>query len=76
VLVIEDLQRAKVAEVLGEALVLLEQRGSELSLAGGGNLSIPCNVRLIATVDSSHGESITGDPVLRHRFEFIELEPG
>jgi hypothetical protein len=76
VLVIEDLQRAKVAEVLGEALVLLEQRGSELSLAGGGSLSIPCNVRLIATVDSSHGESITGDPVLRHRFEFIELEPG
>ncbi|HVQ25572.1 MAG TPA: AAA family ATPase [Planctomycetota bacterium] len=75
VLVIEDLQRARVAEVLGEALVLLEQRGSELLLAGGGSLSIPRNVRLIATVDSSHEETIAADPVLRHRFEFIELEP-
>jgi 5-methylcytosine-specific restriction protein B len=75
VLVIEDLQRARVAEVLGEALVLLEQRGSELILAGGGSLSIPCNVRLIATVDSSHDEAIAADPVLRHRFEFIELGP-
>ena len=76
VLVIEDLQRAQVAQVLGEALVLLEQRGSELSLAGGGTLSIPCNVRLIATVDSRHEETIATEPVLRHRFEFIELEPG
>ena len=76
VLVIEDLQRAPVAEVLGEALVLLEQRGSELTLAGGGSLSIPCNVRLIATVDSSGDETVAADPVLRHRFEFIELDRG
>lgn len=75
VLVIEDLQRARVADVFGEALVLLEQRGSELTLAGGGSLTIPRNVRLIATVDSSHDEPAAADPVLRHRFEFIDLEP-
>ncbi|HZL99254.1 MAG TPA: AAA family ATPase [Planctomycetota bacterium] len=75
VLVIEDLQRARVADVLGEALVLLEQRGSELTLAGGGSLSIPRNVRLIATVDSSHDEPAVADPVLRRRFEFIALDP-
>lgn len=74
VLVIEDLQRAAVAEVFGEALVLLEQRGSELTLAGGGSLSIPRNVRLIATVDSSLDEVSMADPVLRHRFEFISLD--
>ena len=76
VLVIEDLQRARVAEVFGEALVLLEQRGNELTLAGGGTLCIPRNVRIIATVDSSHEELIEADRVLHYRFEFIEMEGG
>jgi hypothetical protein len=74
VLVIEDLQRARVAEVFGEALVLLEQRGSEVLLAGGGSLAIPRNVRLVATVDSSLDEVSLADPVLRHRFEFISID--
>jgi 5-methylcytosine-specific restriction protein B len=75
VLVIEDLQRARVAEVLGEALVLLEQRGSEITLAGGGSLVIPPRVRLIATVDSSQDGGVLSDGLLRQRFAFVPVEP-
>jgi hypothetical protein len=75
VLVIEEMQRARVADVLGEALVLLDQRGSEITLAGGGSLVIPPRVRLIATVDSSVDEGLLSDPVLRQRFAFIPIEP-
>jgi 5-methylcytosine-specific restriction protein B len=74
-LVIEDLQRARVAEVLGEALVLLDQRGSEVTLAGGGSLLIPPRVRLIATVDSSQDNGVLSDAVLLRRFVFIPVEP-
>jgi hypothetical protein len=76
VLVIEDLQRANVAEVLGEALVLLEQRGSEITLAGGGSLLIPPRVRLIATVDSDQDRGVLSDALLRQRFAFIPVESG
>jgi hypothetical protein len=76
VLVIEDMQRARVADVLGEALVLLEQRGSEITLAGGGSLVIPPRVRLIATVDSSQDGGVLSDGLLRQRFAFVPVEPG
>ena len=51
VLLIDDAERASLGDVFGEALALLDARGREVALAGGGSLMIPKNVRLIITLD-------------------------
>jgi 5-methylcytosine-specific restriction enzyme B len=51
VLLIDDVERAQLADVFGESLALLDARGREVALAGGGALMVPSNVRLILTLD-------------------------
>jgi len=51
VLLIDDAEHAELADVFGEALALLDARGREVTLAGGGTLLVPHNARLILTLD-------------------------
>ncbi len=53
VLLIDDAERAELADVFGEALALLDARGREVALAGGGSLVVPANVRIVLTLDAS-----------------------
>jgi 5-methylcytosine-specific restriction protein B len=53
VLLIDVAERAELADVFGEALALLDARGREVALAGGGSLLVPPNVRVVLTLDAS-----------------------
>jgi hypothetical protein len=53
VLLIDDAERAELADAFGEALALLDTRGREVALAGGGSLVVPANVLVVLTLDAS-----------------------
>jgi len=74
VLIIHDIQRASVEAVLGEALTMLEQRGRETTLCGGGRLSIPPNLFVIGTFDTSDASAPEASLALQQRFAHVFLE--
>ncbi|MBM3984761.1 MAG: hypothetical protein FJ296_03580, partial [Planctomycetes bacterium] len=53
VLLIDNAERAELADVFGEALALLDARGREVALAGGSSLVVPANVLVVLTLDAS-----------------------
>lgn len=75
VLIIDEINRANLARVLGELMVLLEYRDKTIPLAGGGQLTIPANVRLIGTMNTADRSIALVDHALRRRFAFIALHP-
>ncbi|MCC5645197.1 AAA family ATPase [Nostoc sp. CHAB 5824] len=75
VLVIDEINRANLAQVFGELMYLLEYRDREIPLAGGNNFRIPKNVRIIGTMNTADRSIANIDHALRRRFAFIELRP-
>jgi len=75
VLIIDEINRANLARVFGELMVLLEYRDKTIPLAGGGQLSVPQNVRLIGTMNTADRSIALVDHALRRRFAFIALHP-
>ncbi|HMR66562.1 MAG TPA: AAA family ATPase, partial [Anaerolineae bacterium] len=75
VLIIDEINRADLARVLGELMYLLEYRDREIPLAGGGRFRIPENVRLIGTMNTADRSIALVDHALRRRFAFIALNP-
>ncbi len=75
VLIIDEINRANLARVLGELMYLLEYRDREIPLAGGGVLKIPPNVRLIGTMNTADRSIALVDHALRRRFAFLALYP-
>lgn len=75
VLVIDEINRANLAAVLGELMVLLEYRNERIPLASGGSFTIPANVRLIGTMNTADRSIALVDHALRRRFAFIHLPP-
>ena len=75
VLIIDEINRANLARVFGELMYLLEYRDEAVPLAGGGQLRIPENVRLIGTMNTADRSIALVDHALRRRFAFIQLEP-
>ncbi len=88
VLLIDELNRANVARVLGEALSLLEadkrhqEHAVRLSLAGrpfpGSDphfVWLPENLYIIATMNTADRSIALVDHALRRRFSFIDLTP-
>jgi len=75
VLIIDEINRANLARVFGELMYLLEYRNEKISLAGGGNLEIPDNVRVIGTMNTADRSIALVDHALRRRFAFIPLWP-
>ncbi|MAT98716.1 MAG: hypothetical protein CL608_16355 [Anaerolineaceae bacterium] len=75
VLIIDEINRANLAAVFGELMVLLEYRDASIPLAGGGSFQIPANVRLIGTMNTADRSIALVDHALRRRFAFIHLPP-
>lgn len=75
VLVIDEINRANLASVFGELMLLLEYRDASVPLANGGSFHIPANVRLIGTMNTADRSIALVDHALRRRFAFIHLPP-
>lgn len=76
VLVIDEINRAKLARVFGELMYLLEYRDKEIPLAAGGKpFRIPENVYIIGTMNTADRSIALVDHALRRRFSFIRLQP-
>lgn len=75
VLIIDEINRANLAQVFGELMYLLEYRDKEIPLAGGNTFRIPENVRIIGTMNTADRSITQFDYALRRRFAFIELRP-
>lgn len=75
VLIIDEINRANLAAVFGELMVLLEYREASIPLASGGSFHIPANVRLIGTMNTADRSIALVDHALRRRFAFIHLPP-
>lgn len=75
VLIIDEINRANLASVIGELMYLLEYRSQTIQLANGTHFNIPENVKLIATMNSADRSLALVDFALRRRFAFIRLDP-
>jgi hypothetical protein len=75
VLIIDEINRANLAQVFGELMYLLEYRGEKVPLAGGNELRIPSKVRIIGTMNTADRSIALVDHALRRRFAFISLRP-
>ncbi|MEQ9483288.1 McrB family protein [Coleofasciculus sp. F4-SAH-05] len=76
VLIIDEINRANLAQVFGELMYLLEYRDKKIRLAGNREqFSIPKNVRIIGTMNTADRSIALVDHALRRRFAFIELRP-
>lgn len=76
VIVIDEINRAKLARVFGELMYLLEYRDKEIPLAAGGqSFKIPENVYMIGTMNTADRSIALVDHALRRRFSFIRLQP-
>jgi MoxR-like ATPase len=76
VLIIDEINRAKLARVFGELMYLLEYRDKEIPLAAGGKpFRIPENVYIIGTMNTADRSIALVDHALRRRFSFIRLQP-
>jgi 5-methylcytosine-specific restriction enzyme B len=75
VLIIDEINRANLAQVFGELMYLLEYRDQDIQLAGGKIFKIPDNVILIGTMNTADRSIALVDHALRRRFAFLELAP-
>lgn len=76
VLIIDEINRANLAQVFGELMYLLEYRDKKIRLANSSELfGIPENVRIIGTMNTADRSIALVDHALRRRFAFIELRP-
>lgn len=75
VLIIDEINRAKLSRVFGELMYLLEYRDQQIPLAGGGLFKVPDNVYIIGTMNTADRSIALVDHALRRRFAFIPLMP-
>lgn len=75
VLLIDEINRAKTARVFGELLYLLEYREKEVELQNGSRFSMPPNLYIIGTMNTTDKSIALVDYALRRRFAFVDLTP-
>lgn len=77
-LVIDELNRGNIAEIFGESILALD-RNNEASLSKEyedvGTLSIPDNLYIVATMNTSDRNIAFLDLAIRRRFAFVPLLP-
>ena len=78
-LVIDELNRGNLAKVFGELYFLLEYRDREIRLQysgdSGARFSLPENLYIIGTMNTSDRSIALVDLALRRRFHFVEFHP-
>jgi hypothetical protein len=74
VLVIDEINRAKISRVFGELLYLLEYRNKVVTLQSGQAFSIPDNLYIIGTMNTADKSIALVDYALRRRFAFVTLQ--
>ncbi|HRA49361.1 MAG TPA: AAA family ATPase, partial [Thermomicrobiales bacterium] len=82
VLIIDEINRGNISRIFGELLMLLEYRDKKIRLPYGacagfedGLLSIPDNLLIIGTMNSTDRSLAVIDYALRRRFYFYRLMP-
>ena len=77
VLVIDEISRADVARVFGEALTYVERskRGKSFKLASGTDLTVPDNIFVLATMNPWDRGVDELDAALERRFAFVDMPP-
>jgi MoxR-like ATPase len=74
VLVIDEINRAKISRVFGELLYLLEYRNKTVTLQSGEAFSIPDYLYIIGTMNTADKSIALVDYALRRRFAFVTLQ--
>ncbi len=75
VFIIDEINRANISQVFGELMYLLEYRDQAITLSSGKPFSIPENVLIIGTMNTSDRSIAMIDHALRRRFAFIKITP-
>jgi len=75
VLIIDEINRANLSRVFGELMYLLEYRDRAVPMAGGGELRVPKNLRILDTMNTADRSIALVDHALRRRFAFLPLRP-
>lgn len=77
ILVIDEINRANLASVFGELYFLLEYREEPISLlySEESNFTLPPNVFIIGTMNTTDRSIAAVDAAIRRRFAFVELHP-
>ena len=75
VLIIDEMNRANIPRVFGELMFLLEYRDHDIRLMHRERFSLPKNLYVIATMNTSDRSTQSMDVALRRRFDFFELAP-
>lgn len=82
VLMIDEINRANLSKVFGELYYLLEYRDDPINVLyagsgddGGLTFSLPKNVLIIGTMNTSDRSIALLDSAMRRRFSFFELHP-
>ncbi|MGD9525455.1 MAG: McrB family protein [Dehalococcoidia bacterium] len=77
ILIIDEINRANLAKVLGELYFLLEYRSDSILLqySPAESFSLPPNVFLIGTMNTADRSIALVDAAMRRRFAFVEMHP-
>jgi Cdc6-like AAA superfamily ATPase len=75
VLIIDEINRADLSSVFGELMYGLEYRDQPVSTIHFGQFSIPKNVYIVGTMNTTDKSLVTFDLALRRRFLFMKLGP-
>lgn len=76
VLIIDEINRANLARVLGELVFMLEYREQPVTLPySGDQFSLPRNLLLIGTMNTADRSIALIDSAIRRRFAFFRLAP-
>jgi 5-methylcytosine-specific restriction protein B len=77
ILIIDEINRANLAKVFGELYFLLEYRDDSISLlySTEASFTLPKNVFVIGTMNTTDRSIALVDAAMRRRFAFVELHP-